>query len=208
MLALFTLIMGGITFGIFTATEAGGIGATGALTLAILRRRMSWAIFVQSLVEAATTAAMIFTVIFGALVLTQFVNISGLSEAVLDFIRHLDASPIEIVLCIMVFYVLLGIFIEGFALIFLTVPIFVPIVSALGFDLVWWGVALVIVVEMSVLHPPLGINIYVLKSILPEVPLKEIFKGVIPFFCSDFIRLAIVIAFPAVALFLPRIMLR
>ncbi|HXQ53955.1 MAG TPA: TRAP transporter large permease subunit [Stellaceae bacterium] len=208
VLALFTLIMGGITFGIFTATEAGGIGATGALTLAILRRRMSWAIFVQSLVEAATTAAMIFTVIFGALVLTQFVNISGLSEAVLDFIRHLDASPIEIVLCIMVFYVLLGIFIEGFALIFLTVPIFVPIVSALGFDLVWWGVALVIVVEMSVLHPPLGINIYVLKSILPEIPLKEIFKGVIPFFCSDFIRLAIVIAFPAVALFLPRIMLR
>jgi C4-dicarboxylate transporter, DctM subunit len=208
VLALFTLIMGGITFGVFTATEAGGIGATGALTLAILRGRMSWAIFAQSLVEAATTAAMIFTVIFGALVLTQFVNISGLSEAVLDFIRHLNASPIEIVLCIMAFYVVLGIFIEGFALIVLTVPIFVPIVSALGFDLVWWGVALVIVVEMSVLHPPLGLNIYVLKSILPEIPLPQIFKGVIPFFLSDFIRLAIVIAFPAVALFLPRLMMR
>ena len=151
---------------------------------------------------------MIFTVIFGALVLTQFVNISGLSEAVLDFIRHLDASPTEILLVIMAFYVLLGIFIEGFALIFLTVPIFVPIVQALGFDLIWWGVALVIVVEMSVLHPPLGINIYVLKSILPEVPLKEIFKGVIPFFASDFLRLAAVIAFPALALALPRLMLR
>ena len=208
VLALFMLIMGGITFGIFTATEAGGIGASGALVLAILRGKMSWAIFVQSLIEAATTTSMIFTVIFGALVLTQFVNVSGLSEAVLDFIRRLNASPIEIVLCIMVFYVLLGIFIEGFALIFLTVPIFVPIVSALGFDLIWWGVALVITVEMSVVHPPLGLNIYVLKSILPEVPLKEIFKGVIPFFLSDFIRLGLVIAFPALALFLPRLLLR
>ena len=208
VLALFALIMGGITFGVFTANEAGGIGASGALILAILRRKMSWTIFVQSLTEAAQTTAMIFTVIFGALVLTQFVNISGLSEAVLGFIRQLDASPIEIVLCIMVFYVLLGIFIEGFALIFLTVPIFVPIVSALGFDLVWWGVALVITVEMSVVHPPLGLNIYVLKSILPEVPLKEIFKGVIPFFLSDFIRLGIVVAFPAVALVLPHLLLR
>jgi tripartite ATP-independent transporter DctM subunit len=208
VLALFILIMGGITFGIFTATEAGGIGASGALLIAILRRKMSWAVFVGALIEAATTTAMIFTVIFGALVLTQFVNISGLSEAVLAFIRRLDASPIEIVLCIMGFYVLLGIFIEGFALIFLTVPIFVPIVAALGFDLVWWGVALVITVEMSVVHPPLGLNIYVLKSILPEVPLKEIFKGVIPFFLSDFLRLAVVLAFPALILYLPRLMLR
>ncbi len=208
VLALFALIMGGITFGIFTATEAGGIGATGALLLAYLRGRMSWTILARALVEAATTTGMIFTVIFGALVLTQFINISGLSEAVLDFIRHLNASPTAILLVIMAFYVLLGIFIEGFALIFLTVPIFVPIVQALGFDLVWWGVVLVIVVEMSVLHPPLGINIYVLKSILPEIPLKEIFKGVIPFFASDFLRLAAVIAFPALALALPRLVLR
>ena len=126
----------------------------------------------------------------------------------LGFIRRLDASPIEIVLCIMVFYVLLGIFIEGFALIFLTVPIFVPIVQALGFDLVWWGVAMVIMVEMSVVHPPLGLNIYVLKSILPEVPLKEIFKGVIPFFLSDFVRLGLVVAFPALTLLLPQLLLR
>jgi C4-dicarboxylate transporter, DctM subunit len=208
VLALFLLIMGGITFGVFTATEAGGIGAGGALGLAILRRRMSWTIFWDALIEAATTTAMIFTVIFGALVLTQFVNISGLSEAVIGFIRHLHASPTEILLCIMAFYVLLGIFVEGFALIFLTVPIFVPIVEALGFNLVWWGVAMVITVEMSVVHPPLGLNIYVLKSILPEVALKDIFKGVIPFFLSDFVRLALVIAFPALTLALPRLLLR
>ncbi len=205
VLTLFLLIMGGITFGIFTATEAGGIGATGALVLAILRRKMSWAIFYDSLVEASTTTAMVFTVIFGALVLNQFVNISGMSEAVLGFIRQLHASPIEIILIIMAFYVVLGMFIEGFALIFLTVPIFVPIVSALGFDLIWWGIVLVITVEMSVLHPPLGLNIFVLKSLLPEVPLKEIYKGVIPFWLGDFVRLGLVLAFPALALYVPQL---
>ena len=159
----------------------------------------------NSLVEASTTTAMVFTVIFGALVLNQFVNISGMSEAVLGFIRQLHASPIEIILIIMAFYVVLGMFIEGFALIFLTVPIFVPIVSALGFDLIWWGMALVITVEMSVLHPPLGLNIFVLKSLLPEVPLKEIYKGVIPFWLGDFVRLGLVLAFPALALYVPQL---
>ena len=208
VLALFLLVMGGITFGIFTATEAGGIGAAGALILAILRRKMSWAIFYESLVDAATTTAMVFSVILGALVLNQFVNISGMSEAVLGFIHTLHASPMEIILIIMVFYVVLGMFIEGFALIFLTVPIFVPIVGALGFDLVWWGIVLVIVVEMSVLHPPLGLNIFVLKSLLPEVPLKQIYWGVIPFWAGDFLRLGVVLAFPALVLYVPKLFFR
>jgi len=207
VLALFLLVMGGITFGVFTATEAGGIGAAGALLLAILRRKMSWRIFYESLMDAAITTAMVFAVILGALVLNQFVNISGMSEAVLGFINVLHAKPIEIVLVIMGFYVLLGMFIEGFALIFLTVPIFVPIVSALGFDLIWWGIVLVITVEMSVLHPPLGLNIFVLKSLLPEVPLKQIYWGVIPFWAGDFARLGLVLAFPAIVLYLPRVFL-
>ena len=189
------------------ADPVGGIGAAGALLLAALRRKMSWKIFYESLVDAATTTAMVFTVIFGALVLNQFVNISGMSESVLAFISTLHASPMEIILVIMAFYVVLGMFIEGFALIFLTVPIFVPIVGALGFDLIWWGIVLVVVVEMSVLHPPLGLNIFVLKSLLPEVPLTQIYWGVIPFWMGDFVRLAIILAFPAVALYLPRLFL-
>lgn len=208
VVALFLLIMGGITFGVFTATEAGGIGAAGSLSLALLRRKMSWAIFYESLVDAATTTAMVFTVIFGALVLNQFVNISGMSESVLDFIQQLHATPFEVILIIMAFYVVLGMFIEGFALIFLTVPIFVPIVGALGYDLIWWGIVLVVVVEMSVLHPPLGLNIFVLKSLLPEVPLKQIYWGVIPFWMGDFVRLALIIAFPALALTIPHYFLR
>lgn len=208
VLSLFLLIMGGITFGIFTATEAGGIGATGALALAILRGKMTWRIFYESLVEAATTTAMVFTVIFGALVLNQFVNISGMSESVLAFIQQLHATPLEVILIIMAFYVVLGMFIEGFALIFLTVPIFVPIVAGLGYDLIWWGIVLVVVVEMSVLHPPLGLNIFVLKSLLPEVPLKQIYWGVIPFWAGDFARLALILAFPALALAIPGLLLR
>jgi tripartite ATP-independent transporter DctM subunit len=208
VVALFLLVMGGITFGVFTATEAGGIGAVGSLFLAILRRKMSWAIFYESLVDAATTTAMVFSVVFGALVLSQFVNISGMTESVLDLIHRLNASPMETILLIMAFYVVLGMFIEGFALIFLTVPIFVPIVSLLGYDLIWWGIVLVVVVEMSVLHPPLGLNIFVLKSLLPEVPLKQIYWGVIPFWMGDFLRLALIIAFPAIALAIPNYFLR
>jgi C4-dicarboxylate transporter, DctM subunit len=208
VLFLFFLIMGGIFFGIFTSTEAGGIGAGGALIFAILRRKMSWQIFVDSLIEAARTTAMIFTVAFGALILNQFINISGLPEAVLAFISSLNATPIQVVLVIMCFYVILGMFIEGIAMIFLTVPIFVPVISALGFDLIWWGIVLVMVVEISLITPPIGLNVFIMKSMLPDVPLGTIFKGIAPFFAADIFRLSIVVFFPPVALWLPTLMYR
>lgn len=206
VLFLFFLIMGGIFFGIFTSTEAGGIGAGGALIFAILRKKMNWQIFVDSLIEAARTTAMIFTVAFGALILNQFVNISGLPEAVLAFISSLNATPIQVVLVIMCFYVILGMFIEGIAMIFLTVPIFVPVISALGFDLIWWGIVLVMVVEISLITPPIGLNVFIMKSMLPDVALGTIFKGIAPFFVADIFRLAIVVFFPPVALWLPTLM--
>ena len=210
VLFLFLLIMGGIFLGVFTSTEAGGIGAVGALVFAIIRRKMSWRIFVNSLIEGARTTAMIFTVAFGALILNQFVNISGMPEDVLRFIEGLEATPLQVVLVIMAFYVILGMFIEGIAMIFLTVPIFVPVISQLGFEfhdvLIWWGIVLVMVVEVSLITPPIGLNVFILKSMLPEVPLTSIFKGIAPFFCADLVRLAIVVFFPPVALWLPSIM--
>ena len=206
VLFLFFLIMGGIFFGIFTSTEAGGIGAGGALIFAILRRKMSWPIFIESLIEAARTTAMIFTVAFGALILNQFVNISGLPEAVLAFISSLNATPMQVVLVIMCFYIILGMFIEGIAMIFLTVPIFVPVIHALGFDLIWWGIVLVMVVEISLITPPIGLNVFIMKSMLPDVPLSSIFRGIAPFFCADIVRLATVVFFPPVALWLPTLM--
>ena len=149
---------------------------------------------------------MIFTVAFGALILNQFVNISGMPEAVLSFISSLNATPLQVVLVIMCFYVILGMFIEGIAMIFLTVPIFVPVISALGFDLIWWGIVLVMVVEISLITPPIGLNVFIMKSMLPDVPLGTIFKGIAPFFAADIFRLAIVVFFPPVALWLPNLM--
>lgn len=206
VLFLFLLIMGGIFFGVFTSTEAGGIGAGGALIFAIIRRKMSWEIFVESLIEAARTTAVIFTVAFGALIFNQFINISGMPNAVLAFIGSLEITPTQVVLVIMGLYVILGMFIEGVAMIFLTVPIFVPVVAALDLDLIWFGIVMVMGVEISLITPPIGLNVFILKSMLPEVPLSSIFKGIAPFFCADIVRLAIVIFFPPVALFLPSLM--
>ena len=200
---LFLLILGGISFGVFTPNEAGGIGAIGALLFALLRRKMNWIVFFESLVEAGQTTAMVFMIAIGALVLNNFVTLAGLSAAVVDWIETLNFAPIIIIFIIMGFFVVLGTIIEGLAMIFLTVPIFVPVVEALGFDLVWFGIVLVMVVEISLITPPIGLNVFIMKSMLPDVPIQQIFKGIAPFFIADIFRLVIVILFPAVVLWLP-----
>ena len=203
---LFLLILGGISFGVFTPNEAGGIGAIGALLFALLRKRMNWVVFFESLVEAGQTTAMVFMIAIGALVLNNFVTLAGLSAAVVNWIETLNYAPIIIVFIIMGFYVLLGTIIEGLAMIFLTVPIFVPVIEALGFDLIWFGIVLVMVVEISLITPPIGLNVFIMKSMLPDVPLEQIFKGIIPFFLADLVRLAIVILVPSVVLWLPNLL--
>lgn len=205
IIVLFALIMGGITFGVFTPNEAGGIGAIGALLFAMGRRKMTWKIFIDSLLEAAKTTAMVFMIGIGALVFNNLVTLSGLSGAVANWMQSLPLSPLGIMIIILGFYVILGTVIEGLAMIFLTVPVFVPVVDALGFDLIWFGIVLVMVVEISLITPPIGLNVFVLKAMLPEVPLKTIFKGIAPFFCADLVRLAIVVIFPPVVLWLPRL---
>lgn len=210
VVVLFALILGGLFFGVFTSTEAGGIGAVGALIFAVLRRKMTVRIFLASLAEGVQTTAMIFAVAFGALVLNQFINISGMPEAILHFLGSIEASPMVVVIAIIAIYVVLGMFLEGMSMIFLTVPIFVPVIANLDFGfqdpLIWWGIVLVIVVEVSMITPPVGLNVFVLKAMLPDVPLVQIFKGVIPFFAADVVRLAIVLFFPAVVLWLPSVM--
>ena len=203
VIALFFLIIGGISFGVFTPTEGGGIGAVGALIFAIARKKMSWKIFFYSLAEAAETSAMIFTIVFGALILNNFVNIAEMPNAIIDFIKTLSISPINVIFVILLIYVLLGTIIEGLAMIFLTVPIFVPLVEAMGFNLIWFGIVMVMVVEISLITPPIGLNVFVIKSIMPNVPLVSIFKGIAPFFAADILRLALVVFFPAIALWLP-----
>ena len=203
VIALFCLIIGGISFGVFTPTEGGGIGAVGALIFAVARKKMSWKIFFYSLAEAAETSAMIFTIVFGALILNNFVNIAEMPNAIIDFIKTLSISPINVIFVILLIYVLLGTIIEGLAMIFLTVPIFVPLVEAMGFNLIWFGIVMVMVVEISLITPPIGLNVFVIKSIMPDVPLASIFRGIAPFFAADILRLALVVFFPAIALWLP-----
>ena len=206
VIALFILIMGGIFLGVFTPSEAGGIGAVGALAFAIGRRKMTWWHFFASLVEAARVTALIFMVGFGALILNQFVNVAGLPAAMADFIKELDVSVEVTLLFILLIYILLGTIIEGLAIIFLTVPIFVPIVESLGFDLIWFGVVMIMIIEISLITPPIGLNVFVMKSMLPEVPLIDIFKGIGPFFVGDIFRLLVVAFVPGMVLWLPSFM--
>lgn len=206
VIALFILIMGGIFLGVFTPSEAGGIGAVGALAFAIGRGKMTWWHFFASLVEAARVTALIFMVGFGALILNQFVSIAGLPAAMADFITGLDVPLWAVLLFILGIYILLGTIIEGLAIIFLTVPIFVPIVEALGFDLIWFGVVMIMIIEISLITPPIGLNVFVMKTMLPEVPLVDIFKGIGPFFIGDIFRLLVVAFVPGMVLWLPSFM--
>ncbi|MDA0238717.1 MAG: TRAP transporter large permease [Proteobacteria bacterium] len=203
VLVLFLVIIGGITIGIFTPTEGGGIGAIGALLFALARKKMNMRIFFYALAEAAETSAMIFTIAFGALILNNFVNIAEMPNAIVDFIESLDIAPIYVILVILAIYILLGTIIEGLAMIFLTVPIFVPLVDAMGFDLIWFGIVMVMVVEISLITPPIGLNVFVIKSMMPDVPLSAMFKGIAPFFAADIVRLLMVVFIPALALWLP-----
>lgn len=202
---LFLLIMVGLTRGWFTATEAGGIGAGGAFLALLLRGRFTFQVLREALLEAARLSTMIFVVASGALVLNQFVNLSGLSGQIIGFITSLGLSPMMIVVCLILFYLVLGCLMDGFAMIFLTVPIIAPIIQGLGFDLVWWGIVTVIVVEISLITPPVGLNVFILKAMLPRLPVVQIFKGVAPYVAADAVRIILILIFPALALWLPSI---
>jgi tripartite ATP-independent transporter DctM subunit len=210
--ALFLTIMGGIFFGIFTASEGGGIGAGGALLIAIMRRKMNMRIFFESLLEAGKMTATIFSVGFGALMLNQFVNIAGAPEEILTFINGLGFGPWEVVAVILCCYVILGMIIDGPAMIFLTVPIFVPLIAELplpidpDLKLVWWGIIMVVAVEISLITPPIGMNVFVIASMLPDVSLGQIYKGIIAFFIADLARLALFVSAPAIVLWLPKLL--
>lgn len=203
VILLFGLIMVGLVQGWFTATEAGGIGAGGAILFTLIRGKLTFKVFTQSLLEAARIATMIFVVASGALVLNQFVNLSGMPGDVVRFIQSLGLPPFAIILCLIVFYLFLGCLMDGFAMIFLTVPVVVPVVTALGYDLIWWGIVTVIVVEISLITPPVGLNVFILKAMLPKLPVVQIFKGISPFLFADALRLMAILLIPALALWLP-----
>lgn len=206
VLVLFGVVMGGLVLGWFSATEAGGIGAGGAFLFALARRKLTWQTFVASLAEAAKISAMIFVVASGALVLNQFINLSGVAGDAVRFIDSLGLAPWQVIACLIVFYLILGCLMDGFAMIFLTVPVIAPVVLGLGYDLVWWGIITVIVVEISLITPPIGLNVFVIKAMLPHVPVAQIFRGIAPYLAADAVRLALCLFIPGLALWLPNLM--
>ncbi len=201
--ALFAIVMGGIYGGVFTAMEGAGIGAFGALIFAYARRTLTWSNLFQSLTESARTTAMLFTILIGALMFAEFINYTSMPNDLKAWVLGLGLSPIWVIAAICAIYVLLGTAMEELSMILLTVPIFFPLVTALGFDPVWFGILIVVVVEIGLISPPVGMNLFVLNSLLPEVPTQKIFQGVMPFMIADVIRLGILIAFPIISLWLP-----
>ena len=206
--ALFAIVMGGIYGGVFTPTEAAGIGASGAFLFALLRGKLSWRLLLEVLWESATTTTMIFMVLIGALIFANFVNLAGLPSSLGDWVGNLDASPFVVVAFIMLIYIVLGCVLDSPSMILLTVPTFFPLVIGLGYDPIWFGIIVVVVTEISLITPPIGLNIFVLRATIPEIPTSTMFRGVTPFWCADIVRLALLVAIPGISLFLPSIMLR
>jgi C4-dicarboxylate transporter, DctM subunit len=206
VIALFALVMGGIYGGVFTAVEGAGVGAFGALIFAFARRSLTWRGLYASLVESARTTSMLFMILIGALMFAEFVNITSMPSDLKAFVKELGVSPVVVVGAIMIFYVLLGTAMEELSMILLTVPIFFPLVVSLGVDPIWFGILIVVVVEIGLISPPVGMNLFVLNTLLPQVGTRAIFSGVLPFISADILRLAILIAFPAISLYLPSLM--
>ena len=206
VLLLFALVMGGIYGGLFTATEAAGIGAMGGFLFAIFKGRLKLRDLRDVLVESARTTAMLFAILIGALIFANFINFTTLPQDLRTFVLEFQIAPIAVIIVICIIYVVLGTAMEELSMILLTVPLFFPLVTALGYDPIWFGILVVCVVEIGMISPPVGMNVFVLSSVLPEVPTAVVWQGVMPFFVADLFRLAVLIAFPSIALFLPRLL--
>lgn len=206
ILGLFVLVMGGIYGGIFTPTEAAGIGAGGAFLIALYRKTLTLAILQDILIETARTSTMLFGVIIGALIYSNFVNRAGLPEDLVNLISSVGAEPILVMLAIIGIYILLGTVFESLSMLLLTIPVFYPLVQSMGFDLVWFGIIVVVVTEISLITPPVGLNIFVLSGVIKDIKTSTIFKGVTPFWCADIIRLMLLLFIPALSLWLPGIL--
>ena len=201
---LFGIVMGGMYGGWFTPTEAAGIGAMGGFLFALLRGTLSWPVLTDILVSSARTTAMLFTILIGASVFASFANFTSMPNDLKDFVEQFQIHPLAVIVAICFVYVLLGTAMEELSMILLTVPIFFPLIVHLGFDPIWFGILIVCVVEIGMISPPVGMNVFVLRSVLPDVPTSQIWKGVMPFLLADILRLAVLIAFPVIALWLPK----
>jgi tripartite ATP-independent transporter DctM subunit len=205
-LLLLGLVIGGIYGGLVTITEAAGLGAFSALAIGILRRRLSWQDIVHSLVEALRTSAAIFFIVIAAFLFQYFLAVTQMSQLLSGLLTSLPVGPLGIVIVILAFYIVAGMFIDELAIILLTIPIVFPIVTGLGFDPVWFGVLVVVTVQIGLIAPPVGIICFIMNNMVPDIGLMNIYKGAMPFVVADLVWLAMLVAFPSLSLLLPRLM--
>ncbi|MFN5178995.1 TRAP transporter large permease [Limnohabitans sp.] len=203
VLLLVVVVLGGIYGGFFTATEGAGMGASGAFLFALARGRLNWRSLLDVLVESARTTAMLFTLLIAATIFANFINFTSLPRDLTGWITGMGLSPIMVVCAMMATYVLLGTVMEELTMVLLTIPLFFPIVLQLGFDPVWFGVLIVMVVQIGLVSPPVGMNLFVVNALLPKVGLRAIFSGVWPLVGAMIVALALLIAFPQISLWLP-----
>jgi tripartite ATP-independent transporter DctM subunit len=206
MLLLFFLVMGGIYLGVFTPTEAAGVGAFGAFVFALAKGKLNKQSLIQSLMETGKTTAFIFLIIIGANIFSSFMGLAKLPMALADLMVALPLSRYFILAAILLVYIALGCVMDCYAIMILTVPIIFPVVEALQFDPIWFGVVMVIVLEMGLITPPVGLNVYVLKGVAPDVPFTTIFKGIWPYLMVEAVAIVILTIFPDIALFIPSLM--
>ncbi|RLA86463.1 MAG: C4-dicarboxylate ABC transporter permease [Deltaproteobacteria bacterium] len=200
---LFLVAIGGLFAGWFTPSQAGSIGAVGALAMGLFRRSLSWRAFWEATVDGVETASMILFLIAGATVFGHFLAITRIPFILAEWVKGLEVSPMVILVIITLIYLVAGCFIDAMALVVLTVPIFYPIVTDLGFDPIWFGVLIVLVSQVGVVSPPVGVNVYVVKGIAPDVPLEQTFKGAVIFVLGTIVTILLVFLFPQLATWLP-----
>lgn len=200
---MFILSIGGIYLGIFTPSEAGGVGATGAFLITLFMKRLSFKKLITSLQETINITVMIFLILIGASLFSRFLALSKIPVNLSNIVGDLDVSPIIIMLIILLIYFILGMFLEAIAIMVLTLPIIYPLITQLGFDGIWFGVIMVLIINVGVLTPPLGLSVYIISGIVKDIPIEKIFKGVIPTIIVMIVFIIILILIPEIVTFLP-----
>ena len=200
VLVLFAGVMGGLYGGVFTATESAGIGAAGAYLIALARRRMGWAALRDCLVETAKTTAMIFAIVFGALAFAQFITLTGMTMQLVEWIQAQHFSVLGVLVAMVAIYLVLGALMEAMGLMLLTVPVFTAVVVEMGVNPIWFGIFVTMMIEIGMLTPPVGMNVFTVKTMVPSLALSTIFRGVMPFLVANLVAVAALIAWPQLAL--------
>lgn len=203
---IFIIIIGGIYGGLFTPTEAAGVGVTAAGAFAVARGKLGWRELRESLIETGVTTGMIFVISFGAVIFANFVNLAGFTGAISNWLIGLEISPLGVVIAICAMYLVMGCIFDSLSMLILTIPIFAAILKPMGVDMIWFGIVAVITVEMGLITPPVGLNVFVVKATIGDISLGTAFRGVWPFVLSMVLGLALILIFPQIATFLPGLM--